>query len=336
MSLDQNMMPVQRAVDYTPGVGQWIALRVASGEPDTSLSALHRFDPERIPAPLIVRRWRQVWPAFDALMVEAEKARAAALMDQTIQIADGPGLAANAKNGIAARWRLAEALDRERFGPRQSLDVRVDVRVGVAPDLTDAQLAAIARGADPLELLAGDRARLINGPGTPPPSPPQHSEAGLKRGDEVVHQSGSFPIDDYPDSAAVIEREPGPCFLQKNSENYPEFVMVDEVISKSAALEKFPRDMLVAGTGFHDDSISDYFRENLADILVSDRGIRSMTESALVRENSEGILENSREPAVAERAAGERAAVVAVADVPLTPVGMAALYGSDDIPPAVD
>lgn len=187
-------MPPYDVRVYTAEVGEWLALRYATGEPDTSLAALHRVDPERVPAPLIVRRWRSVYPAFDSLMREADAARAEAMMDETVSIADDSGkLAANAKNGIAARWRLAESLDPARFGQRRILagDASAPLRVGAAAELSDAELLAIARGADPLALLGAERQAT-------PPSPPVERERGLRRGDEGGHAPSDIPVGSYP------------------------------------------------------------------------------------------------------------------------------------------
>ena len=194
MSAFDNPMPFYDARVYSPDVGEWLALRYATGEPDTSLAALHRADPERVPAPLIVRRWRSVYPAFDGLMVEADRARAEAMMDETVSIADdGSKLAANAKNGIAARWRMAESLDPARYGQRRILagDASAPLRVGAAAELSDADLLAIARGADPVALLGGGAAKT-------PPAPPVEREQGLRRGDEGEHAFHNLLASRYP------------------------------------------------------------------------------------------------------------------------------------------
>ena len=187
-------MPTLDPRQYSPAVGEWIALEYASGEPGTELGALHRSCPDRVPAPLIVARWRSVWPAFDALMREAESARARALMAQTVTIADSDARgAAHAKNSIAARWRLAEMLAPDVVVPR---GVNAPGG-GVTVTLSDDQLLAIARGVDPLALLG---ALAGEAPG-PPTGPPVCSGARLVRGDRGGHVSSAQSAFETPDSA---------------------------------------------------------------------------------------------------------------------------------------
>lgn len=165
MSQLSNVMPLIDPRQYDRLRAESLALAHASGDPGTSLAELHRNAPDTYPAPIVVRRWRSVFPAFDALMREAEAARAVALMDQTIPIADDQERnAAQAKNAITARWRLAEALAPEIFGTRPAGKSPGDDDLTRLHVLTDAQLAMIARGADPSRLLQHDPA--------PPPCPP--------------------------------------------------------------------------------------------------------------------------------------------------------------------
>lgn len=202
MSIDSAPMPPLDVRAYDATRAEWIALRYASGEPGTSLRALHLADPAAVPEPLIIARWRKTWPAFAAVMVEADEARAAAMMDETVEIADDSSkLAANAKNGIAARWRMAEALAPGMFGQRRILagDANAPLRIGQASELSDADLMAIARGADPTLLLAG-------GAGTspaPPTSPPVQSGGGLTGGSEVSLPAPTIPGGEYPVSIPI-------------------------------------------------------------------------------------------------------------------------------------
>lgn len=193
MSVDANPRPPLSPREYTPERGEHVAMRYASGEPGTTLAALHRADPDAVPEPLVVRRWRRAWPAFDALMVEAEQARAAAMMEATLDIADGDRLAASAKNAIAARWRMAEALDPSTFGQRRILagDAMSPLRIGAAHELTDAELLAIASGRDPSLLLTG--AAQAAGDAEGPPCPPLGARPGFTRGSEVIPPSTNNP-----------------------------------------------------------------------------------------------------------------------------------------------
>ena len=114
-------------------MSEWIAGRYASGEPETSLAALHRADPERIPAPLIIRRWRQTWPAFDALMIEAAQCRAEALFEECLPIADD-------HERVAASARVATDV---RYGKRVELSARLSWDQVVAQSLEAVRVDAI-------------------------------------------------------------------------------------------------------------------------------------------------------------------------------------------------
>ncbi len=179
-------MPPVRADDYTPERGRWLVERYASGEPGTGLAALHRAEPEAIPSPLRVRQWRRDWPAFDAAMVEAEAVRADALMEQTVEVADSDKLAAVSRNGIMARQRMAEALAPERYKGKGEAGMVVGVI------LTDAQLYAIAAGADPAGLLAT------------PTAPPLCASAGFTARGGTIPLPQSFPDRTFPVEATDV------------------------------------------------------------------------------------------------------------------------------------
>lgn len=112
---------------YTPELGEAIAREYAesvteSGDGtrasrDGGLWGLHYAFPERIPPPSVVRAWCGQYPAFGTLMREAEKLRAERLMEEAVVIADtAPGHPARVRLQMDARYRLAEALDRPRWG----------------------------------------------------------------------------------------------------------------------------------------------------------------------------------------------------------------------------
>jgi hypothetical protein len=197
---------------YSPAVGAWIAEAYASGDAGTTLRELHLSAPERVPGPLVLARWRSAWPAFGALMDEAERVRAASLMEATLPLADAPGvMAASAKNQIAARWRMAECLDPDRFGQRRTLAVEAGAGMGGGVRITDAQLLAIIQGQD---------ARLVLD--VPPTAPPVRSETPEARGSEVVPASHAFqpqesPAARVPSFAALVREK-----ISADSENISE------------------------------------------------------------------------------------------------------------------
>lgn len=140
---------------YSPGAGQWIAERYADGQ---SLRDLHRGSPDLVPSPLVVRRWRDAVPAFDALMSEAERARAEREAELMIEVAKSKRPAAKARNEIAARQWIAERLDRARYGSRVGVDVSASLSVEHVHTLSDAALAAIAlSGREAVALPVGGR-----------------------------------------------------------------------------------------------------------------------------------------------------------------------------------
>jgi len=145
MILDNSLapVPVQRpeSPKYNFEIAQWIAIEHASGD---SLKELHNSHPEIVPNPLILRRWRRDFPAFDLIMTEAECARAEILADQTIMIADDPDYdPKRAGQAIRARQWLASRLDRSRYGDSQSAQV---APIGEAESIySDEQLQSIIR-----------------------------------------------------------------------------------------------------------------------------------------------------------------------------------------------
>jgi hypothetical protein len=191
------MIEPEPVATYNPSRAQWLAERYASGESGTGLSALAKAYPDTVPSPMVVRRWRVTWPAFDALMVEAEQLRADALMEATVDVADSDRPAAQARNQIDARRRMAEALSPDRYRARDDKSQRT-----VMVLLTDAQLMAIARGADPSALLAGA--------GDTPTAPLLGARDGFKAGSEVgpvpnTSRLATFPSDSERATAVAVE-----------------------------------------------------------------------------------------------------------------------------------
>ena len=143
MGINDPVIFLKDAVDFDPGVGEFIALEVAMGG---SVRELHEVDPERIPSPIVVNRWRRRHPEFDLLMIEAEEAKAEGLVDEILGIADdGERLAAQAGNAIKARQWLAGKLHK-RFGEGKE---RGEVAMGGIMLMSDEQLMAIAAMAGP-------------------------------------------------------------------------------------------------------------------------------------------------------------------------------------------
>jgi hypothetical protein len=188
MSTDDRVLPALDPRAYDPLRGEWIAQRYASGEPGTGLSDLHRADPDAVPSPMVIRRWRSTFPAFDQLMTEAARERAEALVEAALPIADDANRnAAQAKNAIAVRFRMAEALAPEIFGSgaKAKSPGEEDV-MRLAGRLTDAQLLRIMAGEDVRAVLLNDT--------PPPPLPPAAARPGLSGGNEVIPPARTFHV----------------------------------------------------------------------------------------------------------------------------------------------
>ena len=105
-----NQLIVNDARRYDFNTAAWIAQEYALGD---GLLLLHNSHPEIVPSPVVVKRWRREFPAFDILMVEAEHARAEVYVDQTLVIADSDARTAGAaRNSIQSRqWAAARMMD---------------------------------------------------------------------------------------------------------------------------------------------------------------------------------------------------------------------------------
>ena len=143
MSVDQRMVFLKDVREFSVEAAEFIALAVARGE---SIRDLHENCEDLVPSPLVVNRWRKQYPAFDAVMREAEEAKAQTLADEVIKIADDEERqAAQAGNAIKARQWLAGKLA-EKWGTapvQQAAPVNITNMV----TLTDEQLRAIAGSA---------------------------------------------------------------------------------------------------------------------------------------------------------------------------------------------
>jgi hypothetical protein len=162
-------MPARRRIPYSAELGEWIADRIAEG---TSVAQLCEAYPDSLPSVATIRAWRDALPAFNALMVAADRALADTLAHATIGIADGPRQAARARNAIQARQWMAERLDRERFGARVDVAHSGRATIEHIHTLSEAALVAIIQRAEAergrtLEHEPAERATLP-APGHPP------------------------------------------------------------------------------------------------------------------------------------------------------------------------
>jgi len=143
MSVDQRMVFLKDVREFSVEAAEFIALSVARGE---SIRDLHESCEDLVPSPLVVNRWRKQYPAFDAVMREAEEAKAQTLADEVIKIADDEERqAAQAGNAIKARQWLAGKLA-EKWGTAPVAQ-QPAVSITNMVSLTDEQLRVIAGSA---------------------------------------------------------------------------------------------------------------------------------------------------------------------------------------------
>jgi hypothetical protein len=134
--------------EYDQQRAAWIAEQYAAG---ATLRELYECHSDKVPPPMVIYRWRRMFPVFDQLMCEAAAARAEHLVEEQLAQADDPGdlTAAENRNRIEARRWTAARLDRGRWGSTQqvALDVTGQIEHRHVHGLSDAQLQAIALGA---------------------------------------------------------------------------------------------------------------------------------------------------------------------------------------------
>jgi hypothetical protein len=158
MSVNEPMIFLPDGPELTSDVAEFIALEVAKGH---GLGYLHDCYPDRVPNPMVVKRWVKNNMQFQLLMAEAEDVRAERLADESVTIADDAGiLAADKAQRIKARQWLAGKLN-DRYGSAPARDGKDSVgMVGII--LTDEQLYAIAaKGLPAPEVFEGESKRLV-------------------------------------------------------------------------------------------------------------------------------------------------------------------------------
>ena len=198
MSVNEPMIFLANAPEFTFPVGEFIALEVAKG---FGIGTLHDAYPDRVPNPIIVRRWAKNIVPFKLLMEEAEAMRAERLADETVTISDDDKfLAADKAQRIKARQWLAGKLH-DRYGSGADAKAGGDINIGLI--LTDDQLMAIAaQGLPAPEVLEGESERLLSLDEKELPAPVV--EADMVEAD----REGGFPVG--VDEGEPAEGEPDP------------------------------------------------------------------------------------------------------------------------------
>ena len=167
MSVSENMNLTAGRVpahEYTQEKGIFIAEQCSAGQSFRNLSSDF---PDYIPQVLYIRRWLRIFPQFAAIMREADEARAAQLMEETIDIADDIGRGAGiARNGIKARQDMAAALDPATYGKNTGKESPQSGQDTPLHLLTDSELMRIASGG---RVIDGECSQVTPESGGTPP-----------------------------------------------------------------------------------------------------------------------------------------------------------------------
>ena len=217
MSISQIRAPDRISPEtYTREKADFIADEFSRGVP---VGQLCREYPDFLPGPMIVKRWRASYPAFDMLMKEAGEVRAEELIESTRETARDPDLqAAQARNIIAVDEKLAGYLDRKTYGSGGAQSV---AQVGSVPVylMSDDELLALASGKLRDVSINGECERLP-GPRVPPPGGDDrgtlYEEPSSKKPANIPARNSvttSYDPEDYPDVSWRESKLPRRSFI---------------------------------------------------------------------------------------------------------------------------
>lgn len=183
------------------------ALQIAEAyaNADASLRELHKQQPDSVPSPFWLYRWRRDHPEFDLAMQDAEKCRAQNLADDVLAVADDAGAAAaHNRNRMVGRQWLAERLDRDRYSGSSQVNHRHSGTVHVdRAELTDDQLLMIMQGE--ASAIEGEAQRIADG--TPHPPRVVGDPGGLHIPSDPSMSSTTFPRHPVTSNEDTDERE---------------------------------------------------------------------------------------------------------------------------------
>ena len=168
MSISQIRAPDRISPEtYTREKADFIADEFSRGVP---VGQLCREYPDFLPGPMIVKRWRASYPAFDMLMKEAGEVRAEELIESTRDTARDPDLqAAQARNIIAVDEKLAGYLDRRTYGTGGAQSTVNQVGSVPVYLMSDDELLALASGKLRDVSIEGESHRVALDPPVHPP-----------------------------------------------------------------------------------------------------------------------------------------------------------------------
>jgi hypothetical protein len=195
VSINEPMIFLPDGPELTADVAEFIALEVAKGH---GLGYLHDNYPDRIPNPMVIKRWVKNNMQFQLLMAEAEDVRAERLADESVTIADDADiLAADKAQRIKARQWLASKLA-DRYGSAPAKDGK-DSGGMVGIILTDEQLYAIAaKGLPAPDALEGESERVEDTNAAAVGSGVEGPESGTQAGEggSILANVQRFPESD--------------------------------------------------------------------------------------------------------------------------------------------
>ena len=198
------MAPVVISADeYTSDKGILIAELYSH---DVALRDICADYPDYLPGMLYVRRWRVMYPAFDALMQEAQGCRAENMAEDILEIADdGTRQSSHNRNRMLAREKVAGWISPAVYG--SGSQVKGDDTGRPVHEMKDAELLAIASG--DRSAIEGECLRLDSGGGAPPLSGeeggpvcevPGPTQPGSNPRDDSVTTIAEIPVAEIPDN----------------------------------------------------------------------------------------------------------------------------------------
>lgn len=132
--------PAHHNTIYTPQIGQEVARLYAGGYSMQDISELGAW----VPAPTTIVLWKNTHPEFAKLMQKAEEARADALIEQTLSIADNTFDPALANVRIKTRQYIASKLNRNKYGEKVEVNHTLSLDMGALLAEAEARLLTSA------------------------------------------------------------------------------------------------------------------------------------------------------------------------------------------------
>lgn len=133
-----------KIAEYTPQLGQEIARLYGAGHTIQEMCELNNW----MPTPGTIYSWRHKHKDFEELMTGAEVARADALADETIHIADTTWDPRQAAVRVKARQWVASKLNRSKYG--EKVEVAHTHTIDMGKLLAEAEARLVTSAAQPM------------------------------------------------------------------------------------------------------------------------------------------------------------------------------------------